>query len=217
VLYQAYFFARKENNGVSAGIEPCVWLFCNQKKEPMPALDKELRKALLALSPARKDKLLLQLLGSNQLLQEQLRFELLEDPDALDDRREALRGQVRATAKGFYYNASELLSSLRQLCPLFSTHAKVTHDAYGETGLLLLLVREVLQHQQEMVQVLSGANEALSLFLAKRAEEALQKLQKLHEDLHVEFIDEVNEMLPRLHASSAGYAARKLGLPVRWG
>ncbi|GAB2551801.1 hypothetical protein [Rufibacter soli] len=183
----------------------------------MPALDKELKKALLALPSARKDKLLLQLLGSNQLLQEQLRFELLEGPDALEDRREVLREQVRATAKGFYYNASELLISLRQLCPLFSAHAKVTHDVYGETSLLLLLVKEVLRHQGEMIQLLSGANEALALFLAKRAEEALQKLQKMQEDLHVEFEDDLNEMLPRLHASAAGYSARKLGVPVRWG
>ncbi|AKQ47840.1 hypothetical protein TH63_19185 [Rufibacter radiotolerans] len=182
----------------------------------MPALDKELKKALLSLPPARKDKLLLQLLLPNQLLQEQLRFELLEGPEALEFRRDELRGRVRASAKGFYYNASELLVSLRQLCPLFSAHAKVTQDVYGEISLLLLLVKEVLQHQKEMVQVLSGANEALSLFLAKRTEEVVQKLQKLHEDLHVEFADEVNEVLPRLHASSAGYAARKLGVPVRW-
>jgi hypothetical protein len=183
----------------------------------MPALDKELKKALLALPPARKDKLLLQLLLPNQLLQEQLRFELLEGEEGLESRRGELRERVCASVRGFYYNASELLSSLRQLCPHFNTHAKVTHDVHGEIGLLLLLLREVLQHQQEMVQVLSGANEALSLFLAKRAEEVLQKLQKLHEDLHVEFEDDLNAVLPRLHASSAGYAARKLGLPVRWG
>ncbi|WP_207436193.1 hypothetical protein [Sabulibacter ruber] len=182
----------------------------------MPALDKDLRKAILALPSARKDKLLLQLLTPNQLLQEQLAFELLEGPEGLETRREALRDRIQSSAQGFYYNANDLLSALRQLCPLLSNHAKVTTDVYGEISLLLLLLREVLRHQQQFLQELTGATEALGLFLAKRAEEALQKLSKLHEDLHVEFEDEVNQVLPKLHASAAGYAARKLGLPVTW-
>ncbi|RNI23461.1 hypothetical protein [Rufibacter latericius] len=182
----------------------------------MPALEKDLRKAILALPAARKDKLLIQLLTPNLLLQEQLKFELLEGPEALDFRREALAEQVQAIAKGFYYNASDLLNCLRQLCPPLSYHTKVTGDVYGEINLLLLLLQQVLEHQQEKLQVLTGANEALCLFLAKRTEEVLHKLEKLHEDLHLEFVDQVNELLPALHASAAGYAARKAGVPVRW-
>ncbi|MBC3540510.1 hypothetical protein ACFSC6_11530 [Rufibacter sediminis] len=182
----------------------------------MPALDKDLRKAVLALPAARKDKLLLQLLTAQPVLQEQLRFELLEGPEALALRREALAAQVQTITQGFYYTATDLLACLRQLCPALGYHTKITGDVYGEIQLLLLLLQEVLSHQKEMLQVLTGATEALSLFLAKRAEEMLQKLNKLHEDLHVEFSDDVNEVLPALHASAAGYAARKLGVPVRW-
>jgi hypothetical protein len=182
----------------------------------MPTLEKDLRKAILALPAARKDRLLVQLLASQPVLQEQLKFELLEGSEGLEIRREALVAQIQTIARGFYYNATELLSSLRQLCPPFSHHVKVTGDVYGEVNLLLLLLQEVLFHQRELLQVLTGANEALGLFLAKRAEEVLQKLNKLHEDLHVEFAEAVNEVLPKLHASSAGYSARKLGVPVRW-
>ncbi|WP_205503510.1 hypothetical protein [Rufibacter psychrotolerans] len=182
----------------------------------MPALDKELRKAILALPAARKDKLLLQLLTPNQLLQEQLAFELLEGPDGLETRREALHAHIQAVAQGFYYNASELLIALRALCPLLNNHAKVTADAYGGVSLLLLLLKEVLLYQQDLVRDLTGATEPLGVFLAKQTQEALQKLQKLHEDLHVEFADDLNQVLPKLHASAAGYTARKLGVPVRW-
>lgn len=182
----------------------------------MPTLEKNLRKAVLALPAARKDKLLVQMLASQPVLQEQLKFELLEGPQGLELRREALAAQVQTVTKGFYYNASELLSCLRQLCSPFSHHVKVTGDVYGEINLLLLLLQEVLFHQQELLQVLTGGTEALGLFLAKRAEEMLQKLDKLHEDLHVEFAHAVNEVLPKLHASAAGYSARKLGVPMRW-
>ncbi|MFB9863289.1 hypothetical protein [Rufibacter immobilis] len=183
----------------------------------MPALEKELRKAILSLPSARKDKLLLQLLTPNQLLQEQLAFELLEGPEGLETRREALQHQITTVAQGFYYNASELLIGLRQVCPpVISNHVKVTHDAYGEVSLLLLLLNQVLSHQKELLQTLTGANEALGLFLAKRTEEALQKLNKLHEDLRVEFAQQVSDLLPKLHASAAGYSARKLGLPLNW-
>ncbi|WP_148041258.1 hypothetical protein [Rufibacter immobilis] len=182
----------------------------------MPALEKELRKAILSLPAARKDKLLLQLLTPNQLLQEQLAFELLEGPEGLETRREALQHQITTVAQGFYYNASELLIGLRQVCPVISNHVKVTHDAYGEVSLLLLLLNQVLSHQKELLHTLTGANEALGLFLAKRTEEALQKLDRLHEDLHVEFAQQMSNLLPKLHASAAGYSARKLGLPLNW-
>ncbi|KAA3440695.1 hypothetical protein [Rufibacter hautae] len=182
----------------------------------MPALEKDLRQAVLGLPAARKDKLLLQLLSSQPVLQDQLKFELLEGEEGLELRREALAAQIQTVAQGFYYNATDLLICLRTLCPPLSYHAKITNDVYGEINLLLQLLQEVLTHQKEMLQVLTGGTEALGLFLAKRAEEMLQKLNKLHEDLHVEFADAVNEVLPKLHASAAGYAARKQGVPVQW-
>jgi hypothetical protein len=182
----------------------------------MPALDKTLRKAVVELPASRKDKLLLQLLTANSVLQEQLAFELLEGEGALEARRQLIQAHIQTHAQGFYYNASELLICLRQICPLLAHHVKITNDLEGEIRLLLQLLQETLTCQKEHLHTLSGANEALGQFLAKRTEEVLQKLNKVHEDLHVEFEDEVNAVLPLVHASAAGYAARKLGLPVRW-
>ncbi|GAA4311178.1 hypothetical protein [Nibribacter koreensis] len=182
----------------------------------MPALEKTLKKAVVELPASRKDKLLLQLLTANPILQEQLAFELLEGEDALETRRQLIQAQLQTHTQGFYYNASELLICLRQVCPLLAHHVKITNDVEGEIRLLLQLLQKTLTHQQEHLHTLSGANEALGQFLAKRAEEVLQKLAKLHEDLHVEYEDEVSAVLPLLHASAAGYAARKLGLPQKW-
>ncbi|QHL87811.1 hypothetical protein GU926_10370 [Nibribacter ruber] len=182
----------------------------------MPVLEKTLRRAVVELPASRKDKLLLQLLSGNPILQEQMAFELLEGEDAMATRRAALQAHIQTHTKGFYYNASELLICLRQVCPLLAHHVKITDDLEGEIWLLLQLLQETLTYQKEHLHTLSGANEALGQFLAKRAEEVVQKLAKLHEDLHVEFEDEVNAVLPLLHNSAAGYAARKLGLPVRW-
>ncbi|AMM50592.1 hypothetical protein TH61_04545 [Rufibacter sp. DG15C] len=182
----------------------------------MPALDKTLRKAVVELPASRKDKLLLQLLTANPVLQEQLAYELLEGEDALDTRRQILQAHLQTHTQGFYYNATELLICLRQVCPLLAHHVKITNDVEGEIRLLLQLLQETLTHQKEHLHTLSGSNEALGQFLAKRLEEALQKLAKLHEDLYVEFEDEVNAVLPLVHASAAGYAARKLGLPIKW-
>lgn len=183
----------------------------------MPAIPKDLKAALLNMPSAKKDKLLLQLLAPNQLLQDQLRFELLEGgEEGLEARRTLLEQQITQLTQSFYYTAQELLTALRQFCPAIGYHQKVTQDLYGEVNLWLLLVNGVLEHQQETLQALSGANEALVLFLTKRADEALQKLRKLHPDLHLEFAEHLHLMLTRLHASATGYAARKAGLPAGW-
>ncbi|WP_192822959.1 hypothetical protein [Rufibacter sp. LB8] len=183
----------------------------------MPTIPLDLKAALLSMPQTRKDKLLLQLLAPNQLLQDRLRFELLENgQEGLEARREKLQNIIQIQASGLYYSAADLLTNLRLVCPQISYHANVTKDAYGEVQLLIRLLKEVLFHQKGLLQTYSGATQAIGLFLAKRAEEMLRKLQKLPQDFHVEFEAEVNMVLPLLHASAAGYAARAAGVPTTW-
>src|SRR5690606_42090771 len=56
--------------------------------------DPELKKAVLSLSQAEKDKVLVRLVGKDQMLMKQLRFKLLEDELDLEERILAVQGQL---------------------------------------------------------------------------------------------------------------------------
>ncbi|OGX88204.1 hypothetical protein [Hymenobacter glacialis] len=179
----------------------------------MPALSPDLRRALFQLPQKEKDQLLARLVAQDALLTEQLAYRLLEGPDALENRRAALRAQVDDPVRGFHQTPNDLLVILRQLQARLAYHAKVTKDLFGETELSWRLLANVFQHQPEITARLHGPTQPLLQHLTKRTLEALKQTARLHEDYLVELAPTANAVLAALWQSGAAPLAREAGLP----
>ena len=181
----------------------------------MPALPPDLRKALFQLPGKEKDQLLARLVAQDAVLTEQLAFRLLEGPDALENRRAALRAQVDDPVRGFHQTPNDLLVILRQLQARLAYHARITGDAFGETELSWRLLANVFRHQPAATARLHGPTQPLLQHLTRRTHEALTQTARLHEDYHLELADPANAVLTALWQSGAAPLARELGLPQR--
>jgi len=183
----------------------------------MHALPPDLRRALFNLPEREKDQLLARLVAQDAVLTEQLAYRLLEGPDALENRRAALRAQVDDPVRGFHQTPNDLLVILRQLQARLAYHARITDDAFGETELSWRLLANVFRHQAETTARLHGPTQPLLQHLAKRTHEALKQTTKLHEDYHLELAATANAVLAALWQSGAAPLARELGLPKSFG
>ncbi|NML65493.1 hypothetical protein HHL22_09785 [Hymenobacter sp. RP-2-7] len=182
----------------------------------MPALPPDLRRALFALPEKEKDQLLARLVAQDAVLTEQLAYRLLEGPDALETRREALRRQVDDPVRGFHQTPNDLLVILRQLQARLAYHARITQDDWGELELSLRLLANVFEHQAAAVARLHGPTQPLLQHLVRRTQEVLKHAQRLHPDLHLELATAVQAVLAGLYASGAAPLAREAGLPHHW-
>ncbi len=180
----------------------------------MPALPPALRQALLALPPREKDQLLARLVAQDAVLTEQLRFRLLEGPDALAARRAALQAQVDDPVRGFHQTPNDLLVILRQLQARLAYHTKITHDTFGETELSLRLLANVFRQQPALVARLHGPTQPLLTYLVRRTADTLRQAQALHEDYHLDLREAANAVLAALWQSGAAPLAREAGLPL---
>src|SRR5690606_31652343 len=110
-----------------------------------------LKRAILDLPQAEKDKLLVRLINKDQLLIKQLHFQLLEDESDLDERTEEVLGKllqlVERTA-GYIpdvfqsRNADSLMGELKYGSGLINEHAAITKDKMSEVRLRLFLVSQ---------------------------------------------------------------------------
>ena len=182
----------------------------------MSSLSPDLRKALFTLPQKEKDQLLARLVAQDAVLTEQLTFRLLEGEDGLERRRERLRQQVNDPVRGFHQTPNDLLHIVRQLQQRLAYHAKITGDTPGEIELTLRLLRNVLHHQPEATARLHGPTQPLLQHLARRTQDVLKAIGKLHEDYRVEYAPTVSELLTLLYASAAAPLARELGLSREW-
>ncbi|MGI4874696.1 MAG: hypothetical protein ACRYFX_26370 [Janthinobacterium lividum] len=182
----------------------------------MPTLPPDLRRALFDLHEKEKNQLLARLVAQDAVLTEQLAFRLLEGPDALETRREALRRQVDDPVRGYHQTPNDLLVILRQLQARLAYHTRITDDAWGELELSWRLLGNVLQHQAALVARLHGPTQPLLQHLVRRTQEALRQADKLHPDYHLELAEAVQAVLAGLYASGAAPLAREAGLPRQW-
>jgi len=186
----------------------------------MPTLPPALRRALIDLPAREKDQLLARLVAQDAVLTEQLAYRLLEGPDALADRRAALRQQVDDPVRGYHQTPNDLLVILRQLQARLTYHTRITDDAFGEVELSLRLLANVLQQQPALVARLHGPTQPLLQHLVRRTQEALRQAEKLHPDYLLELAGAATAVLAGLYASGAAPLAREAGLPphvAHWG
>lgn len=176
-------------------------------------ISKELEKEILAMTTKVKDRYLLRLIAKNDLLREQLEFQLVEEEGSEVERRAALKEDIidRLSEKNSF--VTDLYRKTRKCSAAITWHRRVTKDVYGEVELNLVLLETVLKYQQVHMSKLSRAHEKLQVYLVKKCIAWLKLLPKLHEDFKIDFLDRFNTVLTLIYESKAGAAAAYLQVP----
>ncbi|MCU0326245.1 MAG: hypothetical protein MUF45_13470 [Spirosomaceae bacterium] len=182
----------------------------------MPKIPKELETAILTLPIKERDKMLLKLIGKNELLINQLYFQLLEDESDLKDKRDTIKNSIDRVAKLTHDSPGWMMMDMRDLNAKITNHYKVTKDKYGEIELTLHLLNTFFDKQIHLMATYNRQSDTLASYVAKRTEAILKKLPKLNEDYYIEFEDEVNKLLENVHTYCPAPYARQMGIPKVW-
>ncbi|GAB4027586.1 hypothetical protein [Spirosoma koreense] len=182
----------------------------------MPALDPNLKKAIVRMPGAEKDKLLLRLIAKDVVLTEKLQFELVEEGKTVDERRELIREFIDRTAKLHADSSGWLMMDMRTVSGYISRHLKVTKDKYGEVDLMLYMLNTFYEQNAHLLQKYNSRTDKAAEYIAKRTDQVIKKATKLDPDYHIEFADEINRLLSWVHYTAPAHYARQLGLPKEW-
>jgi hypothetical protein len=182
----------------------------------MMAIPDPLKKEILHMLPREKDKLLLRLINKDRALVDRLYFELIEGSATLSERRDALRHSIDKAARMKYSSSGWILTEMRSLSGDIAYHVKITRDKYGEADLNVYLLNAFLEHQADQLRTYSSRTDKCALYMAKKAQTALNRLAKLNPDYYVDFEREVNALLQRIYTLCTQYYARQLNLPKYW-
>ncbi len=182
-----------------------------------------LKKAILDLPQAEKDKLLVRLINKDGMLIKQLHFQLLEDEFDLEERTAALLGQLQQLidrAAGYIpnmlrsRNADAIMGELKYGSGLINEHATVTKDKMSEVRCRLWLVSQSFVHFGQLFEEhLYQLNDRLLQYQTGRMKYILGIYDKLHEDLQFEFRDELNSALAFAYQSGMRPYMEAQGLP----
>jgi len=178
------------------------------------------KEALKLIPEKEKDKLILRLLKYDLKLVKRLKFELIEE-DSVEDKRAEMISYIETRIKmavEIYYSAGYLLMDLREISGEINSHIYTTKDKFGEISLNCLMLRFVLELTNEKISE-ENRDESyrLYIYIVARIFKILILIQKQHEDLHLEFRDDMgvigyyigkNKKLKEL--------AIKNGLDINW-
>ena len=158
------------------------------------AFDPEFKKALQLLPDSEKDKLILRLLKRDLNLASKLRFELV-DTESVQDKREQLKNNIIRRiqlATDRYYSVGYLLMDIRDISGEINQHVAITKDKFGEISLNCLMLKQMLELNNERIGTEKyGKAYTLCIYIIARIFKILMLIQKQHEDLHLEFNDDI--------------------------
>jgi hypothetical protein len=182
--------------------------------------DPEFKKALQLLPDNEKNKLILRLLKQDLNLANKLRFELV-DTDSVQDKREQLKNRmirrIQLTIER-YYSPGILLMDVREISGEINEHVSITKDKFGEISLNCLMLRQLLELNNERI----GAETydkayTLCIYIVARIFKILMLIQKQHEDLHLEFREDIETIGKFINNNRhLMKAAIPNGLDVNW-
>ena len=170
----------------------------------------------MAMPAKEKDKLLLRLVAKDNNLMLRLQFELIEQSDTLNERRDDIKTAILRVAKGYHATPGWMMMDMRDLNARITQHVKITKDKYGDIELTLYLINIFFEHQPQHLEVFNSRTETVSEYIAKRAESTLKKLEKFDEDYRVDFQADVDKLLYNVHTFCPRPYARQLNLPINW-
>jgi len=156
--------------------------------------DPEFKKALQLLPDSEKDKLILRLLKRDLNLANKLRFELV-DTESVQDKREQLKNRIIRRiqlATDRYYSVGYLLMDIRDISGEINQHVAITKDKIGEISLNCLMLQQMLELNNERIGAEKyGKAYTLCIYIIARIFKILMLIQKQHEDLHLEFNEDI--------------------------
>lgn len=151
---------------------------------------KEFKEAISSLPATEKDKLILRLLRHDMVLTNRLYFELV-DTQTVDERRANIEKRVKERAvqmSEHFYSVGYLMMDMRYLSGEITDHVKTTKDKFGESSLNLLMLNEVLRHNNTNITMATlGKSYKMCLYVIARAFKILISIRSLHEDYHIDF------------------------------
>jgi hypothetical protein len=182
--------------------------------------DPEFKKALQLLPDNEKDKLILRLLKHDLNLANKLRFELV-DTDSVEDKREQLKNRMirriqLATER--YYSPGILLMDIRDISGEINEHVSITKDKFGEISMNCLMLCQILEQNNDHIGAEKyGKAYTLCIYIVARIFKILMLIQKQHEDLHLEFREDI-EAIGELIGNNQNLAKTAIlnGLDVNW-
>ncbi|MDQ1160555.1 hypothetical protein QE422_000923 [Chryseobacterium sp. SORGH_AS 447] len=157
---------------------------------------KEFKAALSNFSSVEKDRLIFRLLKKDKLLSKKLYFELI-DPETTDNKRDAMEEIVQEKvllASKYISNQKYFLSSIRKISAEITEHVKITTDKFGEVSLNLLLINEILKHNDDLSRQRFDNIYKLYMYMINKTVKALLLTRKLDADYWME-IDEYLDSL----------------------
>ncbi len=182
--------------------------------------DTEFKKALQLLPEKEKDKLILRLLKHDLQLANRLYFELV-NTDSVEDKREQLRNLIIKRiqlASERYYSPGYLLMDVREISGEINEHVYIAKDKFGEIMLNCQMLRYLLELNHKRVASETPAkSRTLCVYIIARIFKILILIQKQHEDLHLEFREDI-EALGKLVASNTNLMKTAInnGLDINW-
>ena len=181
---------------------------------------KEFKEAVLHLSESEKDKLLIRLLKKDENLVNRLYFELIDDK-TVDDHRLKMESRVVVRAEEitrFAKSLNHLKMLTRYLSGEISEHVRITKDKFGEVSLNLLMLNTLLKHSQKLYKKSTQIQaRKFSLYVIVRTYRTLLLIDKMHEDLHMEFEDDLHQLGNLIgDEPTLMHFAMQNGLDVNW-
>ena len=182
--------------------------------------DPEFKKALQLLPDNEKDKLILRLLKNDLLLANQLRFKLV-DTDSVEEKREQIKTRITKRIQQAierYYSPGILLMDVRDISGEINEHVSITKDKLGEIILNCLMLRLLLEQNNERIAAeKQGKAHTLCIYIVARVFKILLLIQKQHEDLHLEFSEDI-EAIGELIRNNTNLMKTAIhnGLDVNW-
>ena len=181
---------------------------------------KEFKEAVLHLSESEKDKLLIRLLKKDENLVNRLYFELIDD-QTVDDHRLKMENRVEVRAEEitrFAKSLNHLKMLTRYLSGEISEHVRITKDKFGEVSLNLLMLNTLLKHSKKLFRKSTQIQaRKFSLYVIVRTYRTLLLIDKMHEDLHMEFEDDLHQLGNLIgDEPTLMHFAMQNGLDVNW-
>ncbi|MCC6413395.1 MAG: hypothetical protein IT270_17165 [Saprospiraceae bacterium] len=165
----------------------------------MRKIDDQLKDAISRLPVKEKDKLLFRLVAKDDKLVRRLIFELLEGGQTRDARADELRElitKLMPESGDRTFAPGHLLLHLRHWNARIAEHVNATKDKSGEVILTCYLFALALRNHGDMIQrAPERRNESLAPYIVRRMNAIMKKAEKLHEDYHIEFMRDLNEVL----------------------
>ncbi|MFT4733767.1 MAG: hypothetical protein ACI9K1_000720, partial [Arcticibacterium sp.] len=145
-------------------------------------IPKELENAILSLTAKEKDRHLLRLIAKNDLLREQMQFNLLEDESDLTWRRQDIAESIDSYFGVPYSYVGVLLKDIRKLSAQITWHRRITKDKYGEVDLTVALLEIILLHHHKQIDKHVRKADSFRVYLVRKAIAAIKNINALHED-----------------------------------